>query len=297
MQIRNLLSFQRPFKSPQQKVAVLMMPSIVAALVIVNVTRLFLPSEKDSEWDVGTTQSKELSRLPSVGGFFDCDRDSMKPSPSDPDDVNKVRPADIKSIGALGDSITAGYKSKNFDYEPDGTYMGNSFITGADEPLEQHATIANILRKFNPNLEGLSYSIPAERAGFNVAFPGANSSQLPTQAETLVELFRKEEVAYEIQNERNFDSSDFTVVAQGFMDELSEPVKDANGAYNKKFYASDLFHLSKYGNAVLALHLWNCLLEPAGKKNQKADLSNDGLAVQCPKQPHPYIRTLGNSFV
>ncbi|EPB73681.1 hypothetical protein ANCCEY_07233 [Ancylostoma ceylanicum] len=193
MQIRNLLSFQRPFKSPQQKVAVLMMPSIVAALVIVNVTRLFLPSEKDSEWDVGTTQSKELSRLPSVGGFFDCDRDSMKPSPSDPDDVNKVRPADIKSIGALGDSITAGYKSKNFDYEPDGTYMGNSFITGADEPLEQHATIANILRKFNPNLEGLSYSIPAERAGFNVAFPGANSSQLPTQAETLVELFRKEE--------------------------------------------------------------------------------------------------------
>ncbi|EYC21572.1 hypothetical protein Y032_0019g3905 [Ancylostoma ceylanicum] len=251
MQIRNLLSFQRPFKSPQQKVAVLMMPSIVAALVIVNVTRLFLPSEKDSEWDVGTTQSKELSRLPSVGGFFDCDRDSMKPSPSDPDDVNKVRPADIKSIGALGDSITAGYKSKNFDYEPDGTYMGNSFITGADEPLEQHATIANILRKFNPNLEGLSYSIPAERAGFNVAFPGANSSQLPTQAETLVELFRKEE---------------------------------ANGAYNKKFYASDLFHLSKYGNAVLALHLWNCLLEPAGKKNQKADLSNDGLAVQCPKQ-------------
>ncbi|EPB73682.1 hypothetical protein ANCCEY_07234 [Ancylostoma ceylanicum] len=65
---------------------------------------------------------------------------------------------------------------------------------------------------------------------------------------------------------------------------ITQQYTEANGAYNKKFYASDLFHLSKYGNAVLALHLWNCLLEPAGKKNQKADLSNDGLAVQCPKQ-------------
>ncbi|KIH58851.1 hypothetical protein ANCDUO_10932 [Ancylostoma duodenale] len=105
------------------------------------------------------------------------------------------------------------------------------------------------------------------------------------------------EVAYEIQNERKFDSPGFTIVAQGFMDQLSEPVRDVNGAYNKKFYASDLLHMSKYGNAVLALHLWNCMLEPTGKKNQKADLSNDGLAVQCPKQPYPYIRTLGNSLL
>ncbi|RCN35564.1 hypothetical protein ANCCAN_18570 [Ancylostoma caninum] len=81
------------------------------------------------------------------------------------------------------------------------------------------------------------------------------------------------------------------------MDQLSEPVRDLNGAYNTRFYASDLFHMSKYGNAVLALHLWNCILEPIGKKNQKADLSNDGLAVQCPKQPYPYIRTLGNSLL
>lgn len=54
--------------------------------------------------------------------------------------------------------------------------------------------------------------------------------------------------------------------------------------YNKKFYAKDLFHLSKYGNAVLALHLWNSLLEPTGKKNQKADLGSDSTVVQCPKQ-------------
>ncbi|KAK6755754.1 hypothetical protein RB195_014255 [Necator americanus] len=103
------------------------------------------------------------------------------------------------------------------------------------------------------------------------------------------------EVAYEIQNERKFDSKNFTVVVQGFMDKLLEPVKEKSGEYNKNFYAHDLFHLSKYGNAVMALHLWNCLLEPVGKKNQRADLSNDYYALQCPKQPQPYIRTLGNS--
>ncbi|KIH58852.1 hypothetical protein ANCDUO_10933 [Ancylostoma duodenale] len=118
----------------------------------------------------------------------------MMPSSSDPEDVNRVRPADIKSIAALGDSITAGYMSKNFDYERDGAFTGNSFITGADESLEQHVTIANILRKFNPLLKGLSFSVPTEKAGFNVAVPGANSSNLPLQAQTLVELFRKEDV-------------------------------------------------------------------------------------------------------
>ncbi|KAL6741848.1 hypothetical protein Aduo_015064 [Ancylostoma duodenale] len=117
--------------------------------------------------------------------------------------------------------------------------------------------------------------------------------RLAIEAEYLIDKYVS--VAYEIQNERKFDSTDFTVVAQGFMDQLSEPVRDVNGAYNKKFYASDIFHMSKYGNAVLALHLWNCMLEPTGKKNQNADLSSDGLIVQCPKQPYPYIRTLGNS--
>ncbi|RCN35370.1 hypothetical protein ANCCAN_18773 [Ancylostoma caninum] len=152
-------------------------------------------SEEKSALDVGTNyQNGKLSRLRSVGGFFDCDTESMMPSPSDPEDVNRVRLADIKSIGALGDSITAGYKSKNFDYERDGAFTGNSFITGADESLEQHVTIANILRKFNPHLKGLSFSVPTEKAGFNVAVPGANSSHLPAQAETLVELFRKEDV-------------------------------------------------------------------------------------------------------
>ncbi|KAK6755749.1 hypothetical protein RB195_014251 [Necator americanus] len=46
-----------------------------------------------------------------VGGFLDCDSHSMLSSLSDPDDVNKVRPADIKSVGALGDSIMVRLKT------------------------------------------------------------------------------------------------------------------------------------------------------------------------------------------
>ncbi|KIH54897.1 hypothetical protein ANCDUO_14955, partial [Ancylostoma duodenale] len=271
-----------------------------------------------------------------------------------------------------------------------------------------------ILRKYNPMLKGLSFSVPTEKAGFNVAVPGANSSNLPLQAQTLVELFRKEDpnlskswklififigtndlgslrchisidhnftmirserylamtcairsnlrqamcratrwnpvgdprkfAGTRVMSKENYISREdykknveetitilrrnlpktivaiipmwhprLSIEAEYLIDkhreecwsrkdvkdlhEVSRQYTEVNGAYNKKFYASDLLHMSKYGNAALALHLWNCMLEPTGKKNQKADLSNDGLAVQCPKQPYPYIRTLGNSLL
>lgn len=39
--------------------------------------------------------------------------------------------------------VQAGYMSKNFDYERDEVFIGNSFITGADESLEEHVTVAS----------------------------------------------------------------------------------------------------------------------------------------------------------
>ena len=39
---------------------------------------------------------------------YSCDADVMRPSATVPTSVNAVRPADIKVVGALGDSLTVG---------------------------------------------------------------------------------------------------------------------------------------------------------------------------------------------
>ncbi|PIO55205.1 hypothetical protein TELCIR_23409 [Teladorsagia circumcincta] len=66
------------------------------------------------------------------------------------------------------------------------------------------------------------------------------------------------------------------------------------GDYDKSFYAADMFHLSKYGNAVLGKFLWNTMLEPVGKKTTKADLGDDSAPLKCPSKESPFIQTLGN---
>uniref|UniRef100_A0A8L8KIX3 SGNH_hydro domain-containing protein n=1 Tax=Heligmosomoides polygyrus TaxID=6339 RepID=A0A8L8KIX3_HELPZ len=90
------------------------------------------------------------------------------------------------------------------------------------------------------------------------------------------------DVVYEIQNEKKFERSDFTVVVQGFMDDIHDAFRNVNGKYDKSFYGSDVFHLSKYGNAVMGKFLWNNLLEPVGNKTTKADLGNDSEPLKCP---------------
>ncbi|KAK6038809.1 hypothetical protein COOONC_23686 [Cooperia oncophora] len=98
--------------------------------------------------------------------------------------------------------------------------------------------------------------------------------------DALTEEYRK--VSYEIQNEKKFDHPDFTVVVQGFMDDIMDAFRNKEGKYDKSFYAADMFHLSKYGNAVLGKFLWNTMLEPVGKKTTKADLGDDSAPLKCP---------------
>ncbi|VDM54047.1 unnamed protein product, partial [Angiostrongylus costaricensis] len=96
-------------------------------------------------------------------------------------------------------------------------------------------------------------------------------------------------VAYELQNERRFDHKDFTVVVQGFMDDIKDAFRNKSGEYDKSFYASDVFHLSKYGNAVVGKFLWNNLIEPVDQKTTKADLGNDDFPIKCPSKVCLYV--------
>ncbi|XP_048155569.1 phospholipase B1, membrane-associated [Corvus hawaiiensis] len=110
------------------------------------------------------------------------------PSSRVPTSVHELRPADIKAVGALGDSLTTAVGAKVPDLQTD--WRGLSWSIGGDETLEIQATLPNILKKFNPNLFGFSSGSSKETAGFNVAERNATARDMPAQARALVELMR-----------------------------------------------------------------------------------------------------------
>ncbi|WKX99253.1 hypothetical protein Q1695_014271 [Nippostrongylus brasiliensis] len=136
---------------------------------------------------------QSMAVLPDLGTTYTCDESLMKASKKIPANVNSVRPADIKVVMALGDSLTAANGAGAED--PLGVvlqYRGLAFQAGGDGSLENHITIPNILRKFNSDLFGYSVGIGSpnvwEIARLNVAMPGAIAADLPGQARTLVSL-------------------------------------------------------------------------------------------------------------
>ncbi|XP_031455794.1 phospholipase B1, membrane-associated [Phasianus colchicus] len=110
------------------------------------------------------------------------------PSSRVPTSVHELHPADIKVIGALGDSLTTAAGACTTDPQVD--WRGCSWSIGGDGTLETQTTLPNILKKFNPNLFGFSTGNSKEAAGFNAAERGATSRNMPAQARELVELMR-----------------------------------------------------------------------------------------------------------
>ncbi|XP_038075458.1 phospholipase B1, membrane-associated-like [Patiria miniata] len=118
----------------------------------------------------------------------------LPPSPSVPNSVHKLRPSDINVIGALGDSLSAASGGGACSLpQMLLQYRGKTFSHGGDESFETVPTIANILRKYNPNLKGYGIATGAwasENAGMNVAVPGAVALDIPEQAENLVQKMK-----------------------------------------------------------------------------------------------------------
>ncbi|XP_072490174.1 phospholipase B1, membrane-associated isoform X2 [Notamacropus eugenii] len=127
---------------------------------------------------------------------FQCP--DMKPSNVVPTSVHNLRPADIKVIGALGDSITAGNgagSSPNNVLDVLTQYRGLSWSVGGNENISTVTTLANILREFNPSLTGFSTGTGnQDRANsfLNQAVPGARAEDLPGQARRLVSLMKND---------------------------------------------------------------------------------------------------------
>nr|XP_057947324.1 phospholipase B1, membrane-associated [Doryrhamphus excisus] len=125
------------------------------------------------------------------GSDFSCL--NTHPSDSVPASAHRVRPADIKVVAALGDSVTTGFgaKAKNL-LQLRTEYRGVSWSIGGDKTLDTVTTLANILRKFNPNLKGASKGQGKRRRGFNMSEGGAKASGIPEQVRRLIDKMKND---------------------------------------------------------------------------------------------------------
>ncbi|CAF3646025.1 unnamed protein product [Adineta steineri] len=124
---------------------------------------------------------------------FNCP--ALVPSPTLPTSVHALRPADIKLVASMGDSLTAANGAKaNSIVAVIVEYRGVSWCIGGDDDLKKVVTLPNILRQINSQLSGYSQGTGdrnSSKAGFNVAKAGAISSDMPTQAHLLVDRMTK----------------------------------------------------------------------------------------------------------
>jgi len=133
-----------------------------------------------------TSETEGLIRLSTV---FNCSTASMMRSSAKPTDAKKLRPGDIDVIAAIGDSVAAGFGALSGSIFTIFTeYRGFSFSVGGESDFEDFLTVANILKKFNPNLKGFAVGngdADSKNAVLNVAVTGARSYTLPEQVDNL----------------------------------------------------------------------------------------------------------------
>ncbi|XP_018563446.1 phospholipase B1, membrane-associated-like [Anoplophora glabripennis] len=127
---------------------------------------------------------------------FPCDLNTVSRSPEVPKTAHEVRPGDIDVIGALGDSLSAGFgASANTLPEVLSEDRGRSFSIGGQETWRTSLTLPNILKMFNPNLIGYSLRTSItldEESQFNVAEGGAISENMPYMTKELVKRIKSD---------------------------------------------------------------------------------------------------------
>lgn len=125
---------------------------------------------------------------------FHCD--PLAKSATNPTSVHALRPGDIKVIGAMGDSLTAGTGiSARWILEELIENRGLTWSGGGQGTYKDHLTVPNILKHYEPQLVGYATGNGDENsknAQFNVAVAGSVSGDLTAQARELVERMRND---------------------------------------------------------------------------------------------------------
>uniref|UniRef100_A0A7M4ETK3 Phospholipase B1 n=1 Tax=Crocodylus porosus TaxID=8502 RepID=A0A7M4ETK3_CROPO len=194
--------------------------------------------------------------------------------------VHALKPADVRVIAALGDSLTV----RNF-----------VFLLLISLVDQYHILIAqvelNIFREFNVNLTGYSTGIgnaSEPNAFLNQAIPGAEAKELPSQARTLVRLMKNdprinfnvdwkiitvligandlcnyckdpESVQVLTESGRYDTHENFTVVVQPFFRNTKIPLLQ-DGRPDLSYFAPDCFHLNQKSHSQLSRVLWNTMV-------------------------------------
>ncbi|KAI8788555.1 phospholipase B1, membrane-associated [Biomphalaria glabrata] len=86
---------------------------------------------------------------------------------------------------------------------------------------------------------------------------------------------------------------DAAVVLQPFFRDVTIPLLD-NGDMDMTYFAIDCFHMSKKGQSVMGINLWNNMLEPVNNKTTKSDWTK-AFQLKCPTKESPFFYTHRNS--
>lgn len=114
-----------------------------------------------------------------------------------PTSVHKLRVGDIDVIGAMGDSLTAAngaFATNVFQSLTEDRAV--SWSGGGNGNWQTFVTLPNLIKAFNPRLNGYSYSRSGnaysfeDESRFNVADPTTFASDMPGQAKLLVSRVR-----------------------------------------------------------------------------------------------------------
>jgi len=119
------------------------------------------------------------------------------PPPPPATSVTALHPGNIKVVMALGDSISAGFAMKGFPVE----YRGLVFSVGGDEYISDFedtkaVTIPNILKFYNPNLQGQATgeTIPFTQGDYlDGAIVEAKIEDIPAQVQYLINTLKSAE--------------------------------------------------------------------------------------------------------
>uniref|UniRef100_A0A914NXZ1 Triacylglycerol lipase n=2 Tax=Panagrolaimus davidi TaxID=227884 RepID=A0A914NXZ1_9BILA len=193
----------------------------------------------------------------------------MSPSSSVPTSVHALRPADIKVVAALGDSLTAANGAGAPKEDAVAIllqYRGLAFQGGGDKGLDGHVTIPNIIRKFNPSLFGFANGISSsdvwDKAHLNLGFPGAESSDLLGQARQLVQLMQTHK---EVDVQNDWKLINIFIGANDICAECQDRIQNSSGPHSPTQFGLNLQKTIQ----ILYDHLPRTLVSLTGMFNMK----------------------------
>ncbi|XP_014216310.1 phospholipase B1, membrane-associated-like [Copidosoma floridanum] len=225
-----------------------------------------------------------------------------------PKSVHQLRPGDIDVIGAMGDSLTAGFGI--FATNLAQVIIENRGVTalgGGQGTWREFLTLPNILKEFNPSLFGYAVTdaFTFEKGSeFNVAESGAISNDMPYMAQAIINRMKSDSRVnikkhWKVSFGRSLEvPKSVHQLRPGDIDVIGAMGDSLTAGFG--IFATNLAQVIIENRGVTALGggqasnaLWNNLMQPVEHKSRNWKASFEEFV--CPTEENPYIKTLKNS--